>query len=121
MHIERSDVQRQRQHRDLSMTPRTAILATVLALTGCSSTFGPYLADIKYAPDGSMVVTKCTQKYTAIYGFESFAAPRCEDTAAGKRTFLHVKETNLRAQAVYERLGFVVERRAALWPVTRVE
>jgi ribosomal protein S18 acetylase RimI-like enzyme len=42
-------------------------------------------------------------------------------TAAGKRTFLHVKETNLRAQAVYERLGFVVERRAALWPVTRVE
>lgn len=43
-----------------------------------------------------------------------------EQAAAGKRTFLHVKESNARAKELYERLGFVVERRAPLWPVTRV-
>jgi ribosomal protein S18 acetylase RimI-like enzyme len=43
-----------------------------------------------------------------------------EQMAAGKRTFLHVKESNARAKELYERLGFVVERKAPLWPVTRV-
>jgi len=41
-----------------------------------------------------------------------------EHAAAGLKSFLHVSERNARSIAVYERMGLVVLRSVALWPIS---
>ena len=41
-----------------------------------------------------------------------------DHAAAGLKSFLHVREHNSRAIALYRRMGFVVLRSVALWPVS---
>jgi ribosomal protein S18 acetylase RimI-like enzyme len=41
-----------------------------------------------------------------------------EHANAGLRSFLHVSKKNIRAAALYERLGFRVARSVSLWPVS---
>jgi GNAT superfamily N-acetyltransferase len=41
-----------------------------------------------------------------------------DHAAAGLKSFLHVSEHNSRAIAIYQRMGFVVLRSVALWPVS---
>jgi predicted GNAT family acetyltransferase len=41
-----------------------------------------------------------------------------DHAAAALKSFLHVSEHNSRAIAIYQRMGFVVLRSVALWPVS---
>jgi ribosomal protein S18 acetylase RimI-like enzyme len=43
-----------------------------------------------------------------------------DHAAVGLKSFLHVSEGNLRAIAIYKRMGFVVLRSVALWPVSLI-
>jgi predicted GNAT family acetyltransferase len=41
-----------------------------------------------------------------------------DHAAVGLKSFLHVKEQNSRAIAIYRRMGFVTLQSVALWPVS---
>jgi len=43
-----------------------------------------------------------------------------DHAAAGLQSFLHVSEHNFRAIAIYKRMGFVILRSFALWPVSPI-
>jgi ribosomal protein S18 acetylase RimI-like enzyme len=43
-----------------------------------------------------------------------------DHAAAGLKSFLHVSERNSRAIAIYQRMGFVVLRSFALWPISLI-
>jgi ribosomal protein S18 acetylase RimI-like enzyme len=43
-----------------------------------------------------------------------------DHAAAGLKSFLHVSEHNSRAIAIYKRMGFVILRSFALWPVSAI-
>ena len=39
------------------------VLCSLLSLTGCTSTFGPYVADVRMRSDGTIRVTRCVVNY----------------------------------------------------------
>jgi predicted GNAT family acetyltransferase len=43
-----------------------------------------------------------------------------DHAAAGLQSFLYVSEHNFRAIAIYKRMGFVILRSFALWPVSPI-
>jgi hypothetical protein len=63
---------------------RNLVVLFGIALTGCSATIGPYVADIQELPDGRWLVISCTTEVSQTGNMTSFENGNCTKKAIGR-------------------------------------